>query len=65
MGSGKIDCGLVMIFGLGDLASELRVDDFIGWQRETAAGLTAIDILWGPHGEIKLATLQCIRVTEE
>jgi hypothetical protein len=65
MGSGKIDCGLVMIFNLGDLASELRVDDFIGWQRETAAGLTAVDILWGPHGEIKLATLQCIRVTEE
>jgi hypothetical protein len=65
VGSGKIDRGSEMIFGLGDLASALGVDDFIGWQRETAAGLTAVDILWGPQGEIRLATLQCIRVTEE
>jgi hypothetical protein len=65
MGSGKIDCGLVMIFGLGDLASELRVDDFIGWQRETAAALVTVDILWEPQGERRLATLPCLRVGDE
>lgn len=70
VGSGETRQGLEMTFSLSDIASELALQhgedafDFVGWQRETAAALTAVDALWGTKAPTKLGTVPCVHESE-
>jgi hypothetical protein len=63
---GPFEGGLELSFGLVDLASSLgfNADRAREWMQETVGTLQEVNIFWGNTRETKLATLRCVRASE-